>query len=421
MDGKPAVMLEILKTDEEDTSTIARQVRRYVEQRSASLPSGLNMVAWADASRNVDDMMEMLIWNGLQGFGLVVLTLMLFFNLRLSFWVAMGLPVAFGGAFIVMGAYGMSANLITLFGLILVSGMIDDDAIVIAEQIHIRATELGEKPALAAIEGTSAVAMPVLAGVATTITAFVPLLFVSGVMGKFIRALPIVVIAAMVASTVESLTAMPAHLRHGERVGEGWAASAWFAPIRWLRQQADTALQALIRGPYRSFYRAALDYRFATVGIGLMMALITAGWVWGGHTPFILMGKVDAGTLRARVRFPEGTPASTTEAALNRIEAAANALSNDPGIQRSSSGQLVRHIFSQLGQWTQFVTHSGSHLGEVTLELMPAQERNLHSAVITQRWQKLIGIIQRTGGIKVCKLEGVIHDTQIIGLAIIEF
>lgn len=387
MDGEPAVLVSVFKIESEDTTTIARRVRDYIRARQATLPDGLNLSIWADTSADVDERLHVLANAGLIGFALVVLTLALFLNARLAFWVAMGLPLSLAGAVIVMGWWGMSLNLITLFALIMVAGLVVDDAIVIGERIHSQAREHDMPGASCAIEGAASVAIPVLGSSATTVAAFIPLLFVTGVMGKFFYQMPIVVIAALSASALEAFGILPAHLRNIGRIRDA-------KPIGRLaswRYRFDAGLEAFARGPYRRLCRRVLKSRGLALGCCAAVVMAAAGWVFGGHIPFILLGELDTDTIRARIRYIEGTPATTTEAALQRLTTAAEMLNVDPDVRPATSGLLVQQVFSLLGEWTRFFGEAGSHVGEVTVELMRSEDRRIDARVVLERWQQLAG------------------------------
>ncbi len=386
--GQPAVVVEVFKTPDEDTTEIARLVRAYVDDRQPSLPEQLHLSVWADSSHDIDSRIAMLVENGLWGICLVFATLTLFLRLRVAVWVAIGIPVSFAGALIIMHVYGETLNMISLFALIMVSGIIVDDAIVIADSIHARRRS-GDTPELASIEGANRVALPVLGASITTIIAFIPLLYVVGVMGRFIHVLPVVVIAAIVASSVEAFGILPSHLCYrGGLVSDGKGGS----PSR-LRYKIDDLIDRIITGWYRPLFTLAMRYRLVTVGLAIAALLAVAGLVEGGRTPLILMPQEDGNILRARVRFPEGTPIATTEQTVERLEACARQLNEDPQLRPAAEGPLVRQIHSLIGEFAGFKTSRGNNLCEVRVELMPAEQRRMPMEKIIERWRESIGTI----------------------------
>lgn len=389
--GQPAVLVSVFKTSGQDTLAIARGVREYVRQRQAALTPGLRMSVWADGSADVEQRIGMLLKNAAAGFVLVVITLSLFLEMRLALWVAVGMPVAFSGALIFMYFSGQTVNLISLFALIMVSGIIVDDAIVIAESIHSRRRQ-GVVPELASIEGAGCVALPVLGSSLTTIIAFIPLLYVSGVMGKFVHVLPMVVIAAIVASALESFVILPAHLsgRGGTRVR---------AEARALgrgRRFVEHRMEVFITRRYRPFLALALRYRAVTLCAALGALLALGGVVLGGRVSFVLLQRENGNLLRAQVQFAEGTPAEVTQAAIARIEAAAWALNADPELKPATEGKLVRQVYAVAGEFVEFLPVRGDNVCEVRLELMPSDQRRLEVDSILERWRAGVGELHDT-------------------------
>ncbi len=382
----PAVVVQVFKTAEEDSKEIAEIVRSYVASRQVGLPSALKMSVWADGSRDIDDRIEMLVSNGIMGVLLVFLTLAFFLEFRVALWVAVGIPVSFAGALIIMYLTGSTLNMISLFALFIVSGIIVDDAIVIADSVYSR-RKAGEEPVLASINGTAEVALPVLGASATTIVTFVPLLYISGVMGRFIYILPVVVIGAICASAVEAFIVLPSHLCHRTPPG---VKEVKREPHR-LRVLMDVAVAGFIENWYRPLYRASLRARYVTLSVAIMLALMCAGLVLGGRTPTVLFAKENGNIVRARVRLPEGTPAGVTEKVCQQLEDGAKLLNGDPALVPLSKGLLVRQIYTIMGEFAEFLPIRGNNLCETSVELMPAEERGIDDEEIMDRWRIHIG------------------------------
>ncbi len=384
--GEPAVVVGVYKTGDEDSTRIARAVHEYYDQRQASMSERVRLSVWGDSSVEVQSRISMLVSNGLQGLVVLFLTMWLFLEFRLAFWVAAGIPISFAGGLLLMDYSGQTINVISLFALLMVSGIIVDDSIVIAESVHSR-RRAGDPPELAAIEGTYRVALPVLGSTMTTMVAFVPLLYVVGVMGKFVYVLPIVVIAAMLASTVEGFLIQPAHLCAGQHSGVGFVEK----PPNRIRKAVERGFDYVVRHWYRPVFRLALAYRPVTIALCVALLLAALGVWHGGRLPFVLLPKEDGSVLRARVRFPDGMPASVTERAIAQIEAAARKLNDDPQLRPATPGPLVRQIYSIAGEFADFLPVRGSNLCEVRIELMPSAQRRLGDDPIMERWRHHIG------------------------------
>jgi multidrug efflux pump subunit AcrB len=396
-DGQPAVMVEVFKTPAQDTNTIATAVRAYADRKRAALPDGLGLTVWADSSRVVNARIGMLVKNGVLGMLLVLVLLSLFLNPRVSFYVAAGLPVAFAGTFVVMHFLGQTLNMFTLFGLIMVTGILVDDAVVIADSFRGRVAA-GDAPALAAVNGAQTVALPVLASSLTTIMAFAPLLFVVGIVGRLVEVLPIVVISAIVFSAVEAFCILPSHLQHclhavRDEGGQVKRAGRVRATIeRWI--------DATIERVYRPITRRALRARGLTLCAAGASFVVVAGLVLGGRIPFTLLPQVDGDVFRAQVRFPHGMPFSATEQAVLRLERAALGLNQNADLKHAGKGPLVQNVFSSVGQWSGVLRRQGGRLGEVTIELKPAEVRRLNGDRILAAWAEATGPIENVVGLR---------------------
>ena len=219
--GQRAVIVQVNKTETQDTVITADAVRSYLDGFRTGLPAGIHVDVFVDQSIRIKDRLNILVENGIMGLVLVFLVLWFFTGIKTAFWVALGIPVSFLGTIFVMYVSGMTLNMITMFGLILVLGMIVDDAVVVSENIYSQFRK-GEGRYEAAYKGSTRVFWPILASSLTTIGAFVPLMFVTGSMGRTMGSLPWVVIVALVVSLIESFFSLPKHIEHG--LGSDYAA-----------------------------------------------------------------------------------------------------------------------------------------------------------------------------------------------------
>jgi multidrug efflux pump subunit AcrB len=188
-------------------------LQAYIQQKHQQVPEGANIEILYDNTDMLKARIDLLMGNGIIGLSIVFLLFWCFLNARLSFWAGMGIPTSIAGALVILWAMGGTINMISLFGLIMVLGIVVDDAIVVGEAIYVHRKQ-GKTALKAAVDGVSEVGMPVVAAILTTIVAFLPLFYVGGIMGKFISILPAVVIACLVVSLVECLFLLPAHLSH---------------------------------------------------------------------------------------------------------------------------------------------------------------------------------------------------------------
>lgn len=313
----------------------------------------------------------------------------------MAFWVSLGIPVSFLGAIWLMPALDVSVSLISLFAFILVLGIVVDDAIVVGENVYTHQERHGRRLE-GAIEGSQEIATPVIFAVLTTVAALLPLLFVPGTMGKIMRVIPLIVIACLMFSLVESLLILPAHLSHASG-----APRRRLGPIGRIQKSAASGLQWFIQRVYRPTLESALRWRYVSAAIGLAIVVLTAGMVAGGLLKFEFFPSVEADFMSASVTMPQGTPVEVTSEAVRRLEASAGQLRQDALAQ---TGQDVfRHVFAAVGDQPMAAQTQGpfgtvsavsaSHLGEVTIELAPAEVRDVTSEALAARWRELTGSI----------------------------
>ncbi len=427
VDGSPAVAMSVDRTSTEDLLKMTDAVNAYAA--SKKLPDGYRLVTWGDRSLEVRDRLDLLVENGAQGLALVLVLLGLFLNLRLAVWVAAGIPVAIFGACAILFMGGQTLNMLSSFSFVMALGILVDDAIVVSENIFSH-RQLG-KPALqAAIDGTLEVAGSVISSVLTTIIAFVPLMFVSGIMGKFIAVMPFAMIATLTLSLFESLFVLPCHLAHDPspltfrqqvlrlvsllpalfRFTIGWPLAGivllvWelLYPVRllvgWFTQLGKPATASLdwVAGRiYTPALRFSLANPLIIFSICAASLLVTAGMVSGGIVPFVIFPKTDSNTLQANISFPDGTPPSVTEAATLQLEQAIETVNERYKAGGEPVVQLIRRSVGNAmtqqgpGADTTMVAH---HVGSLVVELVDSAERTISSDTITTEWRKETGSI----------------------------
>jgi len=398
LDGETAVMLDVFRTAGQDALKMKDDVNRALASARLLLPEGVHATLLADDTKILRDRLDLMIRNGRAGLALVLVMLALFLRLRLAFWVTAGIPVTMLGAIALMPLLGVSINLISLFAFILVLGIVVDDAIVVAENIH-RHRQAGASPMEAAIRGTQEVAVPVTFAVLTTMAAFAPMVALPGTMGQYARNVPLIVIAALVFSLIEAFLVLPSHLRNlplDEERRKG----------PWSRVQGaiSAALDRFVERVYQPLLARALDWRWLTISVGVALLLVTLGWAGSGRVRFNFFPQVESDWVMAEITMPLGTPPERTRELLTRFELAAESLKSelhddagDPAIRhvRSSLGsQPVRELMRSMGGSAALGPgESGSHLGEVWLELASAETRTLRAAEVATRWRAAVGPI----------------------------
>jgi hydrophobic/amphiphilic exporter-1 (mainly G- bacteria), HAE1 family len=409
LNGKPTVSLTIFKVGQQDAVLMARMVRAYAAgrmgepleltlgerlrtlvqgdeapvtgriaayqlgaSRAGTPPGGVGgqIMLHTDLSRFITGRLELLGRNALQGGTLVFILLLLFLNLRVALWVTAGLVVAILGTLTAMSITGITLNLLTMFGLIIVIGILVDDAIVVAENILAR-HEAGEPALSAAVNGMQEVGWPVVATVLTTIFAFGSLLLLQGRMGDIMAALPMVVAVALAVSLVEALFVLPSHMGHTLKRVDALAKRGEPATrLRRLEASLQGAQQWFLRSwlapRYLRLLRVALQHRYLTLSIALAVLIVSVGMMASGRPKFDFMGTTDSETIIANLRMPVGTPMRATDGIMRRLETAALA---QPEV--TSALAVIGAQGSPDG--TEWI--SQAHLAQMYIELTPAEDR----------------------------------------------
>jgi len=397
INGRQGLAVSVDRSSGEDLLAMVAAVKSYVGD--AKLPSGYELVTWADASVDVRERLDMLLSNGTQGLLIVFVILALFFDLKIGFWVAMGVPVSMLGTGALMYGADQTLNMLSMFAFLMAVGIDVDDAIVVSDNVE-RHRRMGKGPIQAAIEGTAEVVPSVVSGVMTTVITFLPLLFVSGVMGKFIAVMPFAFIATLLVSLSEAIFVLPGHLAHEEslvlRIFSFLCTplKPLLPMLRFMQRSCDDGLKWFVRRAYAPALEWSISNRWAVLSAAAAILILAVGLIRSGTTPFKLFPKVDAKRLQAKIIFPDGTPASVTEQGIARVERAL-----DETAKRLSAGgrPIVTFVHSSVGS---FETQgkpgaeqklAGSHLGAVAVELEDAVHRTIDSETFVSEWRKATG------------------------------
>ncbi len=397
-DGMPAALIQVSRVGDQRVLDVANAARAYVERARGDLPPGVEMVVWQDMSRILAERLGTMKSNALSGALMVVVVLALFLRLRLAFWVAWGVPTAFLATFAVLPWLGVSINWVSLMGLVLVLGILVDDAIVVGENTYVEQQKSASKLE-GAIRGAHTIAVPVIFGVLTTVAAFAPMLFVPGSMGKLTRALPIVVIASLTFSLIESLLILPAHLASGASLD---APAKSEASRRWraLQDHVSGAFDRWVEHGYKPWLARALEWRYLAIASGLAAVLMTCALIGGGWLRFTFQEPVDGDVIIAELTMEPGTPAPVTAAAVRALEEAARRVQREADATRDlSDGSIFQHVLASVGEqpFRNFQSQmpnggssagSGGHLGELQVEMIASEFRDLSTSEMQRRWRE---------------------------------
>lgn len=386
VDGERAITLNITKRPQGDAITIMNDISAVTEALRASLPKTVNISLTQNSAVWIQSRLKTLYLNGAIGFTLVCLTLFSFLNWRMALWTAVGIPASFLGGFFLMPLFGQTVNMLSLFALILVLGLVVDDAIIVTENVY-RHLSMGRTPLQAAIRGTNEVALPVIATVVTTVAAFIPMLMMTGILGKFMRVIPIVVSIVLVVSLLEALVILPSHLAdfaHSENTASkiGRFEMRWFFRLRRL---------------YRKGLIFVLRRRYVFV-MGIF--LVTSGLIGGAYhfQKFVLFATKDIPGFMITMETEAGSKLEETARRVAEAEALAKTL------PKKDVNAIVALIGRQMDPETGRI-QSGSHLGQVYVELadFDLPDRANGYELLRQMRKKVEGFV----GLKSLKVEAI--------------
>lgn len=415
--GQPSAELTVYKVNEQDVVKIAQMVRAYVAARQGEpfaqsfrdrlrggaaqrayevgrdsthpLPTGTNISTNSDLARFVEGRLNLLSENAGIGLILVFAVLLVFLNWRAAMWVGVGLTTALAGALVFMSLLGVTLNLLTMFGLIVVIGLLVDDAIVVAENIQAR-HEQGEPALTAAVHGAEQVFWPVCATVATSIVAFLPLTFIKGNIGDLLGALPIVVACALTMSLIESLFILPSHMKHSlvgaDKHREKQLHKTSGKKAGWLTRYETWREEKIAKTIVPGFGQALawlLRHRYETVCVALAVLIVSLGMVAGGRVQFRFLGNNDAETIVVDLKMPVGTPAERTAVAVDLVE---DAIRTQEGVLNlgTTIGQSANVDTGQTSAAT-------SHIAQMFIELLPVEQRDIESRTVIEQINTRLG------------------------------
>ncbi|MDC0357788.1 efflux RND transporter permease subunit [Oligoflexia bacterium] len=391
--GKPAVRLVVFRIGDQTPIEVSAQVHKYQAELEERLPPGVETAVWSDRSEVYSDRMNLLLRNASLGLVLVLAILGSFLAPRLAFWVTMGIPISFFGAFLLMPVMGVSINMISLFAFIISLGIVVDDAIVVGENIfEYRQRGLDFKDA--AIKGATEVKVPVTFAILTNIAAFMPLLFVPGVTGKIFKVIPMIVIAVFIISWLESLFILPAHLGHQAPPQD--PKSRFGKWVNRTQSRFARLLHEVIHERYAPLCRAALKQRYFTLAIGVAVLILTVGYIKGGRINTAFFPKVDGDVINASAVLPYGTAVEDTKRMAAKLSKAAEEV-----IEANGGASIRRGIYTSIGSapgggigvGPNIPGSGGGHLTGVQVLLVPTNQREIDGLEFAEQWRKRVGAV----------------------------
>jgi len=393
--SKPAALINVYRVGDQKATEVAQVVKNYIEDKSPRLPKGVSVTSWDDKTKILKARIDLLVRNAIMGFILVLITLALFLDVRLAFWVSSGIIISFIGAFTVMIYTDTSINVISLFAFIIVLGIVVDDAIVVGENIFSE-REKGVEPGKASKIGALRVSIPVVFAILTTIAAFGPLLFLDGSIGKVMGVIPVVVIAVLVLSLIESLFILPAHLS-SVKIQKTGVCTNYLCRIS---QATSKGLEKFVKNKFTPFLRLAVKYKYTTIAINVFILLFAVGMLTSGILSFTFFPEVESDNMISLVEMPPGTSIKQTEEVIEKIMRSADTVIAEYKEKYPEVADiLVKNTFSIIGE--QPATAGGPRgktslfadpsKAQVTIELLSSEKRSFSTTEMVNRWRELTG------------------------------
>ncbi|MCP4345232.1 MAG: efflux RND transporter permease subunit [Desulfobacterales bacterium] len=382
--GQRAGLLQITKNKSEDALKVVDAVKAFLEKEEKAKPPKVQFTLTQDLSSIVRDRLYLLGVNGLQGLLLVFFTMWLFFSFKFSFWLAMGLPVSFLGAFFFIPHINYSLNMLTMVGLLIALGLLMDDAIVISENIasHLKK---GKSPFQAAVDGTDEVKIGVLSSFLTTVCVFGPISFLEGSLGKILMVMPVILILVLCVSLVEAYCILPCHLAHAlknyDPEKQGRFRTKFDASVEWTRNN--------VMGRIVDF---AVSWRYVFVGLTVAVFIISVGMMASGILKFQAFPDIDGDVIEARVLMPQGTPLARTEAVVKRLTDALDKVDKEFTPRQPGQQNLIKNMSVQFNK-NNDAYETGPHVATINADLLNAEKRNARVDDVLNLWREQAGNI----------------------------
>jgi multidrug efflux pump subunit AcrB len=388
--GRPAIFIQISRSQAQDALAVERTVREFLE--TVRLPAGIALSVVENQTTILIQRMNLLARNAILGFALVFLALLLFLDLKLAVWTTMGISISFLGGLLIVFLFGLSFNMITLFALIVVLGIVVDDAIVTGESIFAEQQAGGAADHQAALRGVRAIIAPVSVGVFTSVAAFAPLAFSTGVLGQILRPVPIFVISILMVSLAEAFMILPAHLSSPTRWSRGI--------MTWIGRRFNHLLNRFVETALLPALQWIVAFRYVSLAACIALLMIISGLFRGGFIRFIFFPQIEGDQVMVNLLMPDGTPFATTRShAMHMLEAAAGV---DSAIEQEVGRSLFESTSLIIG--SAFPDNSGpaqegpddeivSHRAALRIQLIPGEQRTLTALAVENRLRQAIGQI----------------------------
>ncbi|TGV04047.1 efflux RND transporter permease subunit [Flavivirga rizhaonensis] len=386
-----AINITVSNTNNEDLVSSAEKIKDYIYEYNQK-QQNIQLNISSDSSITLNGRTKLLIENGIAGILLVLFFLALFLNLRLAIWVAFGLPVAFFGMFIFAAQFDVTINVLSLFGMIIVIGILVDDGIVIGENIYHHYYDLGKSKIKAAIDGTLEVIPPIISAILTTIIAFSTFFFVDGRLGSFFGEVSTIVLLTLTVSLIEALIILPAHIAHSKALdrkrlekGEAQKTNSVDAFFNKINTIADKGLSKIRDYYYVPFLRFSLKNKFFSFCIPIAILIFSFMAIKGSVVKTSFFPNIASDRIQISLTMPQGTNEQITDSIISSIEEKVWLINKDYTAKQTDHFQVVENVIKRVGP--------GSANATLTVNLLPGEARDFSSPEITNSIRDKVGRI----------------------------
>jgi multidrug efflux pump subunit AcrB len=369
-----SVEIQVYRIGDQSPLEIEEKVLRVFEEAKAGFPPGVDYRIDGNTAQDYRERLSLLTENGLLAIIIVLVILALFLEYRLAFWVMMGMTISFVGAILFLPLIGLSINMISMFGFLVVLGIVVDDAIVVGENVY-EYRQQGMSTIDAAIAGAKDISKPVTFSILTNIIAFVPLLFIPGVTGKYWWPLPAVVIVVLAVSLFEALFILPAHLGHSAKRNPFQITKK----VESWQQAFARKFQHFVDTYYRSFLESCLRNRYITISTAVALLVVIGGYGYSDHMGLVLMPEQPADEIEAGISLPVGT--TNAQAAL---------VAED--VTNASYQMFQEHNLFEQAEGIKTNVRGQSFI-DVEIVMKPPAERTMSTQEVIELWRDNIGDI----------------------------
>ena len=386
-----AIDITVSNTNNEDLISSADKIKEYIDKYNQQ-QQNVQLSVTSDRSTTLNDRTWLLTKNAISGILLVLFFLALFLNLRLAIWVAFGLPIAFLGMFIFAAQFNVTINVLSLFGMIIVIGILVDDGIVIGENIYHHYYDLGKSKIKAAIDGTMEVIPPIVSAILTTIIAFSTFFFVDGRIGSFFGEVSTIVILTLAVSLIEALIILPAHIAHSKALdrkrlenNEEIKTNKIDGFFKEMNKRADTLLGKFRDTYYVPFLKFSLQNKFFIFCLFVATLLISLSSLNAGIIKSSFFPRIASDRVQITLNMPQGTNEKITDSIISSIEESVWLVNNEYTKKQTGNEQVVKNIIRRVGP--------GSANATLSVNLLPGETRDFSSPEITNSIQQKVGKI----------------------------